>query len=178
MILRFPDQRLASFTVSFGTAATASYRLVGTKGDLRLDQAYEYQGARRLTVTIDDKPRERRFAPSDQFAARARRASRTCVFDGREPEPSGIEGLADVRVIEAVLESIRTGAPVTLAPLHKPSRPGPEQRSIRPPVEEPDARRRRGPAPVTSRHPTPAHSPAWRASWKVPPRLGTGNRAR
>ncbi len=41
-LLRFPDGRLAEFSSSFGAADVASYRVVGTKGDVRLDQAYEY----------------------------------------------------------------------------------------------------------------------------------------
>ena len=39
-ILRFPEERLASFTVSFGAADVGFYRVVGTKGDLHLDSAY------------------------------------------------------------------------------------------------------------------------------------------
>src|SRR4030095_159091 len=34
-ILRFPDERLATFTCSFGAADVSSYRIVGTKGSLR-----------------------------------------------------------------------------------------------------------------------------------------------
>ena len=49
-ILRFPGERLAPFTCSFGAADVASYRIVGTKGDLRVEPAYEYaERARRTT---------------------------------------------------------------------------------------------------------------------------------
>lgn len=40
-ILRFPRQRLASFTCSFGASDVAAYQVVGTKGDVRVDPAYE-----------------------------------------------------------------------------------------------------------------------------------------
>jgi len=41
-VLRFSSERLASFTCSFGRRKVSEYRLVGTKGDLVVDPAYEY----------------------------------------------------------------------------------------------------------------------------------------
>src|SRR5262249_33982730 len=43
-ILRFPDDRLASFTCSFGAASVSTYRVVGTKGTLCVNPAYEFAG--------------------------------------------------------------------------------------------------------------------------------------
>ncbi|HEX6436522.1 MAG TPA: Gfo/Idh/MocA family oxidoreductase, partial [Candidatus Binatia bacterium] len=43
-VLRFPDERLASFTCSFGAADVSAYELVGTEGNLRVEPAYEYIG--------------------------------------------------------------------------------------------------------------------------------------
>ena len=43
-MLRFPGERLATFTCSFGAADVAAYQVVGTKGDVRVDPAYEYAG--------------------------------------------------------------------------------------------------------------------------------------
>ena len=40
-ILRFPEGRLATFSCSFGAADVSSYRIVGTKGDLRVEPAYD-----------------------------------------------------------------------------------------------------------------------------------------
>ena len=37
-----------------------------------------------------------------------------CVMTGRDPQPSGREGLADVRIIRALYRSARTGRPVRL----------------------------------------------------------------
>lgn len=44
-ILRFDDQRMAQITVSQGSADVGGYRVVGTKGDLRVEPAYEYVGS-------------------------------------------------------------------------------------------------------------------------------------
>ena len=35
-----------------------------------------------------------------------------CVIHDRQPEPSGVEGLEDVRMIEAIYASNAAGAPV------------------------------------------------------------------
>src|SRR6266516_4510007 len=40
-IMRFPGERLATFTCSFGSSDVSYYDLVGTKGQLRLKNAYE-----------------------------------------------------------------------------------------------------------------------------------------
>ncbi len=136
-LLRFPGDRLASFTVSFGAATTSRYRLVGTKGDVWLDPAYEYQGALVRRVTIGARTREKTFGPRDQFAPEIVRFA-AHVLDGTDPEPSGLEGLADVRVIEALHTSMNTGRPVTLEPIQPPRRPRIEQEMRAPPVEEPE----------------------------------------
>ena len=136
-LLRFGDEQLATFNVSFQAAPTATYRLVGTRGDLCLDQAYEYQGERELVVTIDDKERTRTFPKTDQFGPELVYFS-DCIVRDVEPEPSGEEGLADVRVIEALLRSAHDDRPVRLPPFKRRARPEPGMRLRLPPVREPE----------------------------------------
>jgi glucose-fructose oxidoreductase len=136
-ILRFSDDRLATFTCSFGASDTATYRLVGTRGDLCLDSAYEYAEPMTMTVTVQDKEREQTFAKVDQFAPELLHFS-DCVRRGKDPRPSGQEGLADVRVIEALLQSARTGRPVSLRRFDPGARPEPAQAIRRPPIAEPE----------------------------------------
>jgi predicted dehydrogenase len=136
-ILRFPGrERLASFTCSFGAADVSSYRVVGTKGELVMDPAYEYAGELKQRVTVDGRTRTRTFSKRDQFAPELISFS-DCILSGAAPEPSGWEGLADVRVIRALYRSADTGQPVTLAPFSKDDRPSLEQELSRPPVREP-----------------------------------------
>jgi len=134
--LRFPRQRLASFACSFGAAKVSAYRIVGTKGDLALDPAYEYAKPLKHRLTIDGEQRERRFARRDQFAPELLYFS-DCVLQNRDPEPSAEEGLADVRVIRALYRSAETGRPVELAPFERRERPSLEQEIRRPPIEKP-----------------------------------------
>jgi predicted dehydrogenase len=137
VLLRFPDERLATFTCSFGAAPTDAYRIVGTKGDLRLEPAYEYVGSLVRHLTIDEKTTVQKYRASDQFAPELVEFSR-CVLEGRDPEPDGWEGLADVRIIEAALRSARDGRPVSIAPIERRRRPGASQARRRRPVREPE----------------------------------------
>ena len=138
VILRFPGrERLASFTCSFGAADVSSYRVVGSRGELVMDPAYEYAGELKQRVTIDGRTRERTFPKRDQFAPELISFS-DCIQTGAAPEPSGWEGLADVRVIRALYRSADSGQPVTLEPFTKEDRPSLDQELRRPPVEEPD----------------------------------------
>jgi predicted dehydrogenase len=137
-ILRFPGrERLASFTCSFGAVDVSSYRVVGSRGELLMDPAYEYAAELKQRVTINGRSRERTFAKRDQFAPELISFS-DCILTGAAAEPSGWEGLADVRVIRALYHSADTGQPVTLEPFSKTDVPSSEQEIRRPPVRKPD----------------------------------------
>jgi len=137
-ILRFPGrERLASFTSSFGAADVSTYRVVGTHGDLVMDPAYEYAEELVQRVTINGRTRERRFPKRDQFAPELVSFSE-CILTGAAPEPSGWEGLADVRVIRALYQSADTGQPVSLEPFEKQDRPSLDQQITRPAVRKPE----------------------------------------
>jgi predicted dehydrogenase len=113
VVMRYPDERLATFTVSFGAADVSSYQLVGTKATLRVDPAYEYAGTLKHHLVQGDKTRIKTFRKRDQFAAELDYFSR-CIRRNKVPEPSAQEGLADVQIIEALLRSALTGRPVSV----------------------------------------------------------------
>lgn len=136
-VLRFPGDRLAQFTSSFGAADTSSYRVVGTKGDLVVEPAYEYQGKLGHRLTIEGKGRKKSFGKRDQFAPELIHFSE-CVLQGREPGPSGATGLADVRIIEALYESAAKGHPVSIDAAQQPVVPSLEQEIRRSAVSEPE----------------------------------------
>ncbi len=129
-VLRFPNERLATFTVSYDSGAIATYRVVGTEGDLSMDDAYEYASPRRMRVSRDGDVDEREFPVVDQFAPQLQYFAE-CVLEDREVEPSGEEGLADVRIIRAIFRSAAQGKPVRLEPFQRSRRPSRDQaRSI------------------------------------------------
>lgn len=145
-ILRFRGDRLATFTCSFGAADLSSYRLSGTEGDLLVEPAYEYAMPLRHRLTVGGKSKETEFKKKDQIAPELIYFA-DCVLKGKEPEPSGVEGLADVRVIRALHESARTGRPVFLGePLEKKQRPGMDQAMEIPPIQKPELVHAEGPS--------------------------------
>lgn len=135
--LRFPGDRLASFTCSFGAASVSTYQLVGTLGDVRLDPAYEIAETLMLFETINEKTKEHKYRRRDQFAPELLYFSQ-CILENKEPEPSGREGLADVRVIRALERSLEEGQPVKLSRFDKGPRPELAQEIRRPPVSMPE----------------------------------------
>ena len=136
-VMRFPDSQLASFSCSFGASDVSAYDLVGTQGSVHAEPAYEYAESLRLKTTIDGKSQERDFGKSDQFGPELAYFS-NCVLRNKKPEPSGEEGLADVRVICALYESLRKGAPIRIKGEEPGKRPSRKQEIRRPPVEKPD----------------------------------------
>ena len=67
-VMSFPQERLASFTVSFGSADTGSYKVVGTKGELLALPAYGYAGELKHRVTVGGRTSEKTIDKRDQFA--------------------------------------------------------------------------------------------------------------
>lgn len=131
--LRFKDERVATFTCSFGAADRSTYTVTGTRGSVTIDPAYEYAVGLSYEARIGDRKRKKRFGKSDQFAPQLTYFS-DCVLNDREPEPSGEEGLADVRIIEAMLRSMRSGRWVTLSMRERKRRPTLKQANPRPAV--------------------------------------------
>jgi predicted dehydrogenase len=134
--LRFGDDRVATFVTSFNAADVAAYRIVGTRGHLHADPAYEYAEGLKYTVTIDGETRTKRVGKRDQFAPELLYFS-DCILNDTQPEPSGEEGLQDVRLIEALYESARKQRPIRIPPFQKTVRPTSRQRMSRPGVRKP-----------------------------------------
>jgi predicted dehydrogenase len=135
-VLHFPEECLASFTCSFGAADISRYTVVGTKGTLTSDPAYEYAMDIEQEVVVRGKKSKRNFAKRDQFAAEITYFS-DCILKNRTPEPSGVEGLADVRIVRALYESARSGSEVALPPFPRKKKPNIVQEIHRPPHGKP-----------------------------------------
>ena len=131
VVMHFPGERLATFTCSFGAADVSRYTVIGTKGSLTAEPGYDYSIGLRHQLTIGEKTSTRNFPKRDQFAAELIYFSE-CILKDREPEPSGWEGLADVRIIRAIYESARTGQVVELPRLPAKKKPTMRQEIHRP----------------------------------------------
>jgi predicted dehydrogenase len=107
---RFPSGVIASCTASYGANGFSSFRAGTTEGWFGLDPAYHYHGnhgersdGRKIAIPFEDL-----FALElDDFAE--------CVMTGKPSRVPGELGRQDVKIMTAIYESIRRGAPVTLA---------------------------------------------------------------
>jgi predicted dehydrogenase len=130
--LRFPGQRLATFTSSFGAGDEAMYEVVGTRGKLRMYQAYEYSEGIEMEITDEQgRTKKKSFKKRDQFGPELIYFS-DCILKDREPEPSGVEGLCDVHVICSLYESACKGIPISLENFQRRRRPSMRQEIQRP----------------------------------------------
>ncbi len=136
-VLRFDGERVAAFVTSFNADDVGSYRVLGTKGQLHVEPAYEYAQGLAWTITKNGKiTRKGRSAKGDQFGPEVVYFS-DCILKNRAPEPSGHEGLQDVRIVEALYESAETGKPVAIPPFRPATRPTERQRIRRPGIGKP-----------------------------------------
>ena len=135
-LLRFEGERVAAFVTSFNATDVASYRVVGSKGHVHVEPAYEYAEGLEYELTIEGKATRKRIGKRDQFAPQLLYFS-DCILNNREPEPSGEEGMQDVRIVQALYKSARTGKAVPIPAFSKTKRPTGRQRITRPGVRKP-----------------------------------------
>ncbi|MDX1962044.1 MAG: Gfo/Idh/MocA family oxidoreductase [Pirellulales bacterium] len=134
--LRFPQNRLATFLCGFGEAKSSEYRVLGTKGLIKVDPAFTWQGDIQLSV-INGQQKTRKFKHRDQIAAEIIHFVDS-VRNDQDPEPSGEEGLIDVNIIEALRHSYTTNQPVKLDHSQDKCYPDPSQSIHRPPSSNPE----------------------------------------
>jgi predicted dehydrogenase len=137
-LLRFDGERAAAFVTSFNADDVGSYRVLGTKGQIHVEPGYEYAEGLSYEITVNgETTRSKKTPKHDQFGAEIEYFS-DCILKGRPPEPSGYEGLQDVRIIEALYESAQAGKAISVPPFEKPLKPTLRQRITKPGVKKPD----------------------------------------
>ena len=139
--LKFPAERLAAFTLTYSGGNVDDYRIVGSKGALFSDPAFQVNSPikHQLLVMKDGKPAksDESFKITDHFGGELKYFSE-CILEDREPEPDGEEGMLDVRVIAAIEQSLLTGQVQKLAPYHRSKRPTSAQVQTLSAVTEPE----------------------------------------
>ncbi len=107
---RFPSGVVSHCGASFGAAPVGYLRAIAERGWFALDPAFPYHGIR--GTRSDGQAIE--FPDTDQFAVEMDDFAQS-ILTGRPSKVSGEEGLRDVRAMQAIYESARSGRPVTLA---------------------------------------------------------------
>ena len=108
--LRFPSGALAHCDCSFNAEVSRRYRVHCEKGFIDMDPAFSYSG---LSLSVKEggqagRKTELQIEQVNHFSAEMDHLS-DCVLNGREPLTPGEEGLADMRVIAAIEEALRSG---------------------------------------------------------------------
>jgi predicted dehydrogenase len=111
--LRFPRGLVVQGSSSFGAAQSSFLQVNGEEGWAALNPAYAYDEERRLFGAVRGRWFEKRFKVIDEFALELD-AFAECIRRGRDPEPSGQDGLRDVAVMQAIYRSVREGRPVPI----------------------------------------------------------------
>jgi predicted dehydrogenase len=107
---KFPSGVVSNSICTYSANGLASFRAATTRGWFGLDPAYFYNGnrGRRSDGTEINLPSFDQFAAElDDFA--------DCINTKRSTKVSGEMGLADVRFLTAIYESIKKGRPVSIA---------------------------------------------------------------
>jgi len=136
--LRFPQDRVAQFTVSYATAPAESFDLTGTKASIHASPCFMFGpkiGIAYVEKTAEGS-KEHSFAPVEQFGNETQYFS-DCILNDRHPEADGEEGLFDMRVLAAVERSLETGEVVTLAPAQRSRHIQPDQALKLKPAKQP-----------------------------------------
>nr|MBA4771147.1 Gfo/Idh/MocA family oxidoreductase [Sphingobium sp.] len=103
-MLRFPSGIIANCVSSYSSSHN-SYRVIGTQGYIDMEPATPYQG-QSMTIRKDGvaTPRVLPAAAKTQFAGQLDHLAE-CILTNATPIVPGEEGLADMRVIEAIYRS-------------------------------------------------------------------------
>ena len=110
--------------------------MVGTKGRLRVCQAFDYSMPVILELMVNGRTQRKMYPLRDQFAPELIYFS-DCILHDREPEPSGIEGLRDVYIIRSLYQSANSRSPVKLEQIQRKRHPSLKQQIYRPRTVKP-----------------------------------------
>jgi len=108
--MKFPSGVVSNSVCTYNANGLAGFRAATTRGWFGLEPAYFYGGNRGRR---SDGP-EINMPPTDQFAVELEDFA-DCIINKRPTKVSGEMGLADVKYLMAIYDSIKKGKPVSLA---------------------------------------------------------------
>lgn len=112
--LLFPDDTIGSFTASFNGHPGSQLSILGTKGRITVEPAFDAPLDRDVRIDRADERIELIGAGRNEVVEELDYFA-TCIHTGTEPEPNGRDGRADLRILGAIYESADVGARVRLA---------------------------------------------------------------
>ena len=114
--LSFPGGRTAQWWISFGDAPSQAVELFGSRGRLRIDRAWnnEDQPTRVDLIDAAGESRHIGFEPTFQFAAQLEHLC-DCLRTGRPHRIPPADSLGQMRALDALYASLRSGRPEPVA---------------------------------------------------------------
>jgi len=117
-LMRFPSGVLANLDCSFGTHRSDFYRVACADGTIELSPAFSYNGQRLRTHHSPDSDShpvvtDHEITEVNHFASEMDHFSRS-ILDNKPTRTPGEEGLADMRILAAMAQSIRDGKPANV----------------------------------------------------------------
>lgn len=113
-VMRYPSGAVASCLCSFGVSESRQYRVHCEKGFIDMDPAFSYRGLRLRTNRKDGEVAESAdivIKPVNQFTREMDGFSAAVLDDSEVITPASM-GIADMRILAAINESIQSGATV------------------------------------------------------------------
>ncbi|HIG29646.1 MAG TPA: Gfo/Idh/MocA family oxidoreductase, partial [Verrucomicrobiales bacterium] len=107
--MTFPSGTIAYCSTSYNVRGINRYTAYAEKGWFGLDPAYSYRGNHGRTSKGDIQ-----LESIDQFAAEMDDFAQ-CIVEDRKSRVPGEEGFKDLKAIEAIYKSIRTGSTVKIS---------------------------------------------------------------
>jgi predicted dehydrogenase len=117
-VMKFPSGVIADCVCSFGTTDSKWFRVMCDKGFIDMDPAFSYRGLKlKVQRDLGEDAKEVAELPIKQvnhFTEEMDHFSQ-CILKGEPPRTPGAEGLADMKIVLAIAESIKTGKPVKIS---------------------------------------------------------------
>jgi len=109
--MKFPSGVLAHVSCGFNGAGSKRYRVACSDGWFQLEPAYGYGGLKIQTMKGNQKGEITDLPDVNHFAAEMDHLS-ACIRDNKQPDTPGEEGLADMKIMTAILKAVETGQKV------------------------------------------------------------------
>jgi glucose-fructose oxidoreductase len=111
--LDFKSGLILQGTAAYSAAFSSFVHVHGEKGWAELAPAFAFEEERRISGKVGGKWFAKTFRPIDEFVLELD-AFAACIAEGREPEPTGEQGLRDIIIIDAIYRAVKQRHPVTI----------------------------------------------------------------
>jgi predicted dehydrogenase len=111
--LDFPSGLVLQGSAAYSAAFSSFVHVHGEKGWAELAPAFAFEEERRISGKVGGKWFAKTFKPIDEFVLELDYFA-DCIHKGRQPEPSGEQGMRDIIIIQAIYQAVKKRGPVKI----------------------------------------------------------------